>query len=59
MEFVLTINIGNAAMLDGNDLNEALGKVQYQLAGLELATGQGGRIADRNGNTVGSWEVVE
>jgi hypothetical protein len=59
MEFLLILKLGNEGMERGGDVSDALGKVMHAVAGLELAEGQGGSITDRNGNKVGTWEVVE
>lgn len=56
-QFILKIDLGNDAMRTGNDVFKAL-----HIAGLQINSNDapyGKRnIRDRNGNTVGSWQVV-
>lgn len=59
MKFKLDIELGNAAMLEGHDIAEALRKVASQIEhvqhdGLARRTDA---IHDLNGNTVGRWKV--
>lgn len=59
MKFTLSIELGNEAMQDSEDVAHALrtvaGKVAEYYAPLE--GGERGSIRDLNGNTCGSWEV--
>jgi hypothetical protein len=52
-KFVLTIEMGNAAMSDANDVAEALRELADH-----LQDDSAGGIRDENGNTVGSWKFV-
>ncbi len=56
MSFTLKIQLGNAAMLNGLHVAEALRRVA---ATLERTGGldDSGRIRDFNGNTVGEWDL--
>ncbi len=58
--FTLTIELGNDAMLTGQDIATALrkvaGQVAVQLEG-EIKMADCAKIRDANGNTVGLWEV--
>lgn len=54
-KFKLTIDLGNDAMSERSDVIEALGRVMMRLAD---GSSTEGYITDRNGNTVGSWEVT-
>jgi hypothetical protein len=59
MKLRVTIQMGNAAMLTFGDLAlalEHLGQALAEFADPEV--GDGGTIADVNGNTVGHWEVT-
>ena len=61
MKFQLSIDLGNAAMSDNHDVAKALRGVADHLSKF-ASTGWSpyalsGKIADDNGNTVGSWEV--
>lgn len=60
MRFVLSIELGNAAMQTPRDVLDA---IRQSLARThpdqELGTDDGGKIRDVNGNTVGSWRVGE
>lgn len=53
--FNLTIEMGNAAMLDPYDVSGALGRV----AEMMRTGGWEGSIYDDNGNTVGSYSFVK
>lgn len=63
MIFRLEIELGNAAMLTGEDVGGALRKVARRVEELgagperEFAAGEEGSIRDENGNTVGRWAV--
>ena len=54
-EFVLRIQLGNDAMQTADDVADALASVADRLFRGEPWDGQG--IRDRNGNTVGSWNL--
>lgn len=65
MQFKLEIETGNEAMQNEDDIARALEDLAVWLQGTVLR-GPGGDIVvndgvvrDRNGNTVGRWEVVE
>lgn len=55
----LEIELGNDSMKTGSDLAAALVKVADRLAGSRLNNNPGQKILDENGNSVGSWEVVD
>ena len=59
MRFTLTIELGNDAMRNGDDVAECLNRAADKLwdAAPTLAPGESGRMLDVNGNTVGSWDV--
>lgn len=62
--FRLTIELGNDAMQTGGDVADALRKLADQVdtrRGGQFNDGfaEGGNVRDDNGNTVGSWSVVE
>lgn len=60
MKFTLTIELGNAAMQTPADVAAALVGVAYkQLAGTLWTDADSGPIRDKNGNTVGRWEVEQ
>lgn len=55
MEIKIRINLDNAAFDDNPDeLAEVLGQIPY-----EVGEGDGGKLVDSNGNTVGRWFVSE
>ena len=54
-EFSLTIDVGNAAMSDTDALADALEDVSKRV----MRGDTEGRIKDLNGNTVGSFRLVE
>lgn len=66
MRFVLSIDLGNDAMQYYNDIREAIHD-RLRLTHLEAATrnprkpsvGDGAKVMDLNGNTVGKWEVID
>jgi hypothetical protein len=60
MRFVLAIDLGNDAMVNGKDVREAILNSRA-MAGYDEAykAGEAGAIRDRNGNRVGSWHVEE
>lgn len=52
--FTFTLELGNAAMMTGDDVARAL-----RIAAAEVDDGDTtGRVRDENGNTVGRWEFV-
>lgn len=61
--FILKINLGNDAMLTNKDLAKVLRdqsdkiKCQDIVSQAKRYGAQEGTIRDRNGNTVGSWQV--
>ena len=62
MKFKLEIALENDAMQDQHDVAVALKEVAGRLGKLVSSNfgpyGLEGKIKDRNGSTVGSWEVV-
>lgn len=56
--FKLEIKLGNAAMLDPNDVAAALTEVAESLRDRGFGYLEGA-IRDENGNVVGSWEVTK
>lgn len=56
-QFKLTIRLGNEAMQDSDDIAEALRRSADRIEQRDNAAE--GAILDRNGNTVGSFEVLE
>jgi len=60
MKFKVEIKLGNAAMLTGEDVAQALAEVADKLHQSydDLRIGDGRLIFDYNGNDVGSWEVT-
>lgn len=56
-KFKLEIELGNDAMRKGRDVIESVKQVMALLAISNLRVGNRGRIADVNGNKVGSWVV--
>lgn len=62
MKFKLEIELENVAMQDQHDVATALKNVAERLGKLVSSNfgpyGLEGKIKDRNGNTVGKWEVV-
>ena len=69
MRFTLKIELGNAAMLTGDDLAAALRKVADKVEnesthsqnydGENQIDEMEGRVYDENGNKVGTWTIVE
>ena len=59
--FKLEIELGNDAMRSTNDIARALEEVAVRLSGQHrsFADADAGRIHDDNGNTVGSWTVLQ
>ena len=60
MRLVIDIDLGNAAMRSASDAANAMHRSLLQQASdlfSPLETGEYGTISDRNGNTVGTWEV--
>lgn len=63
MELKLKMNMDNAAFADGVFCNgEEVARLLIKLANsldcADLYNGDGGSLQDRNGNTVGTWEVI-
>ena len=61
-KFELKIDLGNESMQDNHDVAAALRDVAARLSAF-VSSGWSpyaldGKIVDRNGNTVGSWEVM-
>jgi hypothetical protein len=59
MRFIISIELGNDAMKDGEDIGYVLRHVASLLEGRSEADLEGykGKIRDANGNTVGSYKV--
>lgn len=58
MKIVIEIDLGNEAMQTPVDVENAVAMhVRTVSDTAPLTAGQGGRILDVNGNTVGRWEV--
>jgi hypothetical protein len=62
-QFILTIDLGNDAMKDTDDISRALHEIQKDLASagtdIEHLSTTIHQIKDRNGNVVGHYEVRE
>jgi len=59
MRFTLTIELGNDAMLTGEDVADALDEVCHGINTTSpMLVGETDKIRDVNGNTVGKWEVT-
>jgi len=60
MRFELHIELGNDRMKTISDIVRALKKTAEKVAVYaKPLLGEGGRIMDENGNSVGHWEIVE
>jgi len=59
MRFRLKIELDNDAMQTGTDVIKALRESLKDEEKLKLDDGTAGSLWDRNGNTVGKWEVNE
>lgn len=60
MTFTLTIELGNDAMQTTDDIATALEAVAVQLQRSGAINPEyQQKVRDRNGNTVGRWEVTE
>jgi hypothetical protein len=57
MKFVLTINLGNEAMIDSQDVAQALLDVAKILSRDSGDAMEHGVVRDANGNTVGEWST--
>lgn len=60
MVFTLKIELGNAAMLTGDDLAAAIANVarrNFENQGEEISCRDSGFVMDRNSNRVGKWEL--
>lgn len=59
MKLVLHIEFGNDAMKTYNDAAKSLEQTAKKLRDYARVTaGEGGRIMDKNGNSVGRWDIV-
>lgn len=56
-KFTVTIELGDDAMQDGQDVARALKEVARKVRDLRFSHADGGGIMDLNGNSVGKWEV--
>jgi len=56
-QFILKINLGNDMMQTGYDISSALQKVAITIEDYTNISDMRGRISDKNGNTVGSWQI--
>lgn len=65
MRFSLEIELGNAEMQSFQDLRDALKQVAIKLGSRQHclsgapSDGDGSKIMDGNGNSVGKWEITE
>lgn len=59
IHFTLDIQMSNDAMQTGFDISAALERVRGQVYELDGSVGNTGRIADENGQKVGTWSFVE
>jgi len=58
MEFVMTVNMDNAAFDDDEEIGRCLSRVKtVVLQTVGAGADQHGAILDSNGNRVGSWEI--
>jgi hypothetical protein len=57
MKFVLTINLGNEAMIDSPDVAQALLDIAKILSRDGGDAMEYGVVRDANGNTVGEWNT--
>ncbi len=61
MKFTLEINLGNEAMLTGDDLAAAIINVarrNFLNNGDDVSCRDSGYVMNRNGNRVGEWKVA-
>jgi len=56
-KLVLEIELGDDAMRTEFDVGDVLIHVAQKVLDAGVAVGAGSKIIDRNGNTVGKWEV--
>ena len=58
-QFILKIDLGNDGLNCGYDIAETLSKISQYIYdhGCDPVNDPGATIRDRNGNTVGSWQV--
>jgi hypothetical protein len=58
---IIEIELGNDAMLNNKDVERCLlhSRMLAQTGTEEYETGEGGKLFDINGNSVGSWRVTE
>ena len=54
-QFILTINLGADAMRTRDDISLVLEDLAIRM---KMSVTPPGSIRDRNGNTVGSWQVI-
>lgn len=59
MKFTPTINLGNAAMSEPEDVAAELARIAASISSIDNAweIGEKHRILDINGNSVGHWEL--
>lgn len=51
----IEIEVGNDAMKRPNELADALQQVSRRVRGANMKDGEGAKIMDANGNSVGRW----
>lgn len=65
MRFTVEIELGNEAMETWQDLRDALKRVAGKMGskacclGSAPSNGDGSKIMDENGNSVGRWDITE
>lgn len=60
MRLTIVIDLGNDAMRSPTDVEDAVATaIRNESDTAPLSVGEEGPITDRNGNTVGRWEVTE
>ena len=58
-QFVLSIKLGNEAMILDRDISRSLKEVSEMLQeGRKMNTGENWTIRDDNGNLVGEWRII-
>lgn len=58
MRLIVEISLGNDAMRTGSDLSHALERIARVLP-RTVRHGDGAKVMDHNGNSVGRWEVTD
>ena len=58
MIFKLDIELGNDVMKSSAHVANALLEISRKVRGRKLADGEGAKILDNNGNSVGRWRFV-